>query len=351
MFESPTRLRIRRPDDWHLHLRDGDVMRLVLPATSRVFARAIVMPNLMPPVTTLDAAEAYRARILEALPAGHDFTPLMTCYLNESVSAETLEAGHASGLLTAAKLYPANATTNSQHGVKRIQDIYPLLEVMQRIGMPLLVHGEVTRGEIDIFDREKAFIDEVMTPLREHFPALKVVFEHITTAEAAQYVLEGNDNLAATLTPQHLAHNRNDMLVGGIRPHLYCLPILKRAEHQRALRAAVASGHPRFFLGTDSAPHVVAAKETSCGCAGVFNAQAALSVYAEVFEEEGALEHFAAFCSENGPRFYGLPLNEDRIELVRQPTTMPERIEGHGETLKPFKAGETLAWTVAAGRD
>ncbi|GAB3350943.1 dihydroorotase [Chromohalobacter beijerinckii] len=351
MSESPTRLRLRRPDDWHLHLRDGDVMRLVLPATSRVYGRAIVMPNLMPPITTLAAAEAYRARILEAVPAGHDFTPLMTCYLNESVSAETLEAGHASGLLTAAKLYPANATTNSQHGVKRIADIYPLLETMERIGMPLLVHGEVTRGEIDIFDREKFFIDEVMIPLRQRFPALKVVFEHITTGDAAQYVLEGDANLAATLTPQHLAHNRNDMLVGGIRPHLYCLPILKRAEHQRALRAAVASGHPRFFLGTDSAPHVVAAKETACGCAGVFNAQASLSVYAEVFEEEGALEHFAAFCSENGPRFYGLPLNDEEIELERRPWTMPERTEGHGETLKPFKAGETLAWTVNTGRD
>ncbi len=346
MTASPDTLRIRRPDDWHLHLRDGEVLETVLPYTSQTFARAIVMPNLVPPVTTIEAASAYRERILAAIPAGHDFTPLMTCYLNESVSRETLEQGHADGLFTAAKLYPANATTNSQHGVKRITDVYPLLEVMQRIGMPLLIHGEVTRGEIDIFDREKHFIDEVMTDIRRQFPELKVVFEHITTKEAAQFVLEGDEFLGATLTPQHLAQNRNDMLVGGIRPHLYCLPILKRQEHQQALRKAVASGHPRFFLGTDSAPHVTAAKETSCGCAGVFNAEAALSVYADVFEQEGALQHFEAFCSENGPRFYDLPLNEGTATLTRRPTPVAESVGEGDNTFVPYRAGESLTWSV-----
>ncbi|ODC05543.1 dihydroorotase [Terasakiispira papahanaumokuakeensis] len=347
MSATPDMLTIRRPDDWHLHLRDGEALKTVLPYTSQTFARAIIMPNLMPPITTLEMAQDYRQRILAATPEAHDFTPLMTCYLNESVTQETLKIGHADGLLTAAKLYPANATTNSQHGVKQIQDVYPLLETMQAIGMPLLIHGEVTRGEVDIFDREKYFIDEVMLDIRRQFPALKIVFEHITTKEAAQLVLEGDDYLGATLTPQHLAQNRNDMLVGGIRPHLYCLPVLKRSEHQRALRQAATSGHPRFFLGTDSAPHVAAAKECGCGCAGVFNTSAALSVYAEVFEQENALAHFEAFCSENGPNFYGLPLNEGQVTLTRTPSTMPERI-GQGEmSFVPYKAGETLSWTVS----
>ncbi|MBZ9539662.1 dihydroorotase [Modicisalibacter tunisiensis] len=346
MTESPSTLRIRRPDDWHLHLRDGDLMAAVLPYTSAVYARAIVMPNLAPPVTTLEAAEAYRRRILDVLPAGHDFTPLMTCYLNESVTAQTLEEGHARGLLTAAKLYPANATTNSAHGVRDVKAIYPLFETMQRIGMPLLIHGEVTDAAVDIFDREKVFIDTVMEDIRRQFPALKVVFEHITTAEAARYVLEGSETLAATITPQHLAHNRNDMLVGGIRPHLYCLPILKRGSHQQALRDAVASGHPRFFLGTDSAPHLAHTKETACGCAGVFNAPHALEVYASVFEAIGALERFEAFCSENGPRFYGLPLNEGTLELERQPCTVPETLACGEAHLVPFRAGETLPWRL-----
>lgn len=346
MTANPDTLRIRRPDDWHLHLRDGDLMATVLPYTSAVYARAIVMPNLVPPVTTLEAAEAYRRRILDALPAGHDFTPLMTCYLNESVTAQTLEDGHARGLLTAAKLYPANATTNSAHGVRDVKAIYPLLEVMQRIGMPLLIHGEVTDAAVDIFDREKVFIDVVMEDIRRQFPALKVVFEHITTAEAAQYVLEGSETLAATITPQHLAHNRNDMLVGGIRPHLYCLPVLKRGTHQQALRDAVASGHPRLFLGTDSAPHLAHTKETGCGCAGVFNAPHALEVYAGVFEEIGALAHFEAFCSENGPRFYGLPLNEGHVELERRPVEVPVSIASGDERLVPFRAGETLPWRL-----
>ncbi|WP_110685173.1 dihydroorotase [Salinicola aestuarinus] len=350
MTASPDTLTIRRPDDWHLHLRDGEILPAVLPHTSAVYRRGIVMPNLAPPVTTIEAASAYRERILAALPAGHDFTPLMTCYLNESVSAETLERGHRDGVFTAAKLYPANATTNSQHGVKRISDVYPLLETMQRIGMPLLIHGEVTRDEVDIFDREKVFIDEVMIDIRRQFPQLKVVFEHITTKDAAQFVLEGDETLAATLTPQHLAQNRNDMLVGGIRPHLYCLPILKRQAHQRGLREAVASGHPRFFLGTDSAPHVTAAKETACGCAGVFNAEASLSVYADVFEQEGALAHFEAFCSENGPRFYGLALNEGTVTLTRQPTPVAESVGEGDNTFVPYKAGESLTWQVTKTR-
>ncbi|SDL51333.1 dihydroorotase [Modicisalibacter muralis] len=346
MTAPATSLRIRRPDDWHLHLRDGELMARVLPYTSARYGRAIVMPNLAPPVTTVVAARAYRERIVAALPAGHDFTPLMTCYLSESVTADELERGYNDGVFTAAKLYPANATTNSAHGIRDVQAIYPLFEAMQRIGMPLLIHGEVTHGHVDVFDREKVFIDEVMEDIRRQFPELKVVFEHITTREAAQYVSEGNEFLAATITPQHLAHNRNDMLVGGIRPHLYCLPILKRNVHQQALREAIASGHSRFFLGTDSAPHVASTKETSCGCAGVFNAPTALEVYATVFEEEAALEHFEAFCSLNGPAFYGLAPNAEFIELVREPVTVPESIGDGERRLVPFRAGETLTWSV-----
>ena len=349
MTASATTLRLRRPDDWHLHLRDGQTLAAVLPYTSALYGRAIVMPNLVPPVTTLEAARAYRERILAALPVGHAFTPLMTCYLNTSVTSAQLETGFHEGVFTAAKLYPANATTNSAQGVSDVKAIYPLLETLQRLGMPLLIHGEVTRSEIDIFDREKVFIDEVLEDIRRRFPELKTVFEHITTAEAAQYVLEGSETLGATLTPQHLAMNRNDMLVGGIRPHLYCLPILKRQEHQRALRRAVASGHPRFFLGTDSAPHLASAKETSCGCAGVFNAPSALEAYAEVFEQEEALEHFEAFCSLNGPRFYGLEPNTDTIELVREPRDVPATLPCGDEHLVPFRAGERLAWTVKGG--
>ncbi|MGC3874470.1 dihydroorotase [Halomonas sp. GXIMD04776] len=343
---TATTLRIRRPDDWHLHLRDGEAMATVLPYTSALYGRAIIMPNLATPVTTVAAARAYRERIVAALPTGHEFTPLMTCYLSDSVTSQDLEEGFAEGVFTAAKLYPANATTNSALGVRDVKAIYPLFETMQRLGMPLLIHGEVTHAEVDIFDREKVFIDEVMEDIRHQFPELKVVFEHITTREAAYYVLEGDDYLAATITPQHLAHNRNDMLVGGIRPHLFCLPILKRDIHQRALRQAIASGHPRFFLGTDSAPHLASAKETSCGCAGVFNAPSALETYATVFEEERALDHFEAFCSLNGPRFYGLEPNENVIELVREPHDVPETIRCGNEHFVPFQAGERLAWSV-----
>ncbi|MGP1195698.1 dihydroorotase [Serratia sp. CY52157] len=346
MTAQPQVLKIRRPDDWHIHLRDDEMLKTVVPYTSQVFGRAIVMPNLVPPVTTVAAARAYRDRILAAVPQGHNFTPLMTCYLTNSLAASELVSGFEQGVFTAAKLYPANATTNSSHGVSDVTGIYPLFEQMQKIGMPLLIHGEVTDPAVDIFDREARFIEQVMEPIRRHFPELKIVFEHITTKEAAQYVQAGNRFLGATITPQHLMFNRNHMLVGGIRPHLFCLPILKRNVHQQALRQAVASGSDRFFLGTDSAPHLKHRKESSCGCAGCFNAPNAIPAYAAVFEQLGALEHFEAFCSLNGPRFYGLPLNEDFIELQRVPTTQPEEIALGNESVIPFLAGETLNWSL-----
>ncbi|WP_313481874.1 dihydroorotase [Atlantibacter hermannii] len=346
MTVSPQVLTIRRPDDWHVHLRDGEMLNIVVPYTSETYARAIVMPNLAPPVTTVEAARAYRQRILDAVPAGHVFEPLMTCYLTDTLDASELERGFNEGVFTAAKLYPANATTNSSHGVTHIDAIMPVLERMEKIGMPLLVHGEVTHAEIDIFDREARFIDSVMEPLRQRLPGLKVVFEHITTRDAAQYVREGNSLLAATITPQHLMFNRNHMLVGGVRPHLYCLPILKRSVHQQALRELVASGCERVFLGTDSAPHARHKKETSCGCAGCFNAPSALGAYATVFEEMNALAHFEAFCSLNGPRFYGLPVNEQHITLIKQDEAIIESIALSDDTLIPFLAGETVRWTV-----
>ncbi|WP_312737900.1 dihydroorotase [Atlantibacter hermannii] len=346
MTVSPQVLTIRRPDDWHVHLRDGEMLNIVVPYTSETYARAIVMPNLAPPVTTVEAARAYRQRILDAVPAGHVFEPLMTCYLTDTLDASELERGFNEGVFTAAKLYPANATTNSSHGVTHIDAIMPVLERMEKIGMPLLVHGEVTHAEIDIFDREARFIDSVMEPLRQRLPGLKVVFEHITTRDAAQYVREGNSLLAATITPQHLMFNRNHMLVGGVRPHLYCLPILKRSVHQQALRELVASGCERVFLGTDSAPHARHKKETSCGCAGCFNAPSALGAYATVFDEMDALAHFEAFCSLNGPRFYGLPVNEQHITLIKQDEAIVESIALSDDTLIPFLAGETVRWTV-----
>ena len=348
MTATPQVLKIRRPDDWHIHLRDDQMLSTVLPFTSEVFGRAIVMPNLSPPVTTVAAAIAYRERIMAALPVGHNFTPLMTCYLTDSLDPEEIARGFEQGVFTAAKLYPANATTNSQHGVSDTKMIYPVLERMQKIGMPLLIHGEVTHNHVDIFDREARFIDEVMDPVRRQFPELKIVFEHITTKEAAQYVLSGNQYLGATITPQHLMFNRNHMLVGGVRPHLFCLPILKRNVHQEALREVIASGADRFFLGTDSAPHTKDRKESSCGCAGCFNAPLALSAYATVFEEMNALQHFEAFCSLNGPRFYGLPLNEDFIELTRTSVTQPEDIALGNESVVPFLAGQTLNWKVTS---
>ncbi|MCS4603472.1 dihydroorotase [Enterobacter kobei] len=346
MTAQPQVLKIRRPDDWHIHLRDGDMLKTVVPYTSEIYGRAIVMPNLVPPVTTVDAAIAYRQCILDAVPAGHNFTPLMTCYLTDSLDPDEVERGFNEGVFTAAKLYPANATTNSSHGVTSIDAIMPVLERMQKLGMPLLVHGEVTHAEIDIFDREARFIETVMEPLRQRLPALKVVFEHITTKDAAEYVRDGNELIAATITPQHLMFNRNHMLVGGVRPHLYCLPILKRNVHQQALRELVASGFSRAFLGTDSAPHARHRKEASCGCAGCFNAPTALASYATVFEEMDALEHFEAFCSLNGPRFYGLPVNDTFIELERKASQVEASIALTDDTLIPFLAGETVNWTV-----
>ncbi|EKN3946232.1 TPA: dihydroorotase [Yersinia enterocolitica] len=348
MTAQPQTLKIRRPDDWHIHLRDDEMLSTVLPYTSEVFARAIVMPNLTPPITTVTSAIAYRERILAAIPAGHKFTPLMTCYLTNTLDVNELTLGFEQGVFTAAKLYPANATTNSTHGVSDIPAIYPLFEQMQKIGMPLLIHGEVTDAAVDIFDREARFIDQILEPIRRQFPELKIVFEHITTKDAADYVLAGNRFLGATVTPQHLMFNRNHMLVGGIRPHLFCLPILKRSTHQEALRQAVASGSERFFLGTDSAPHAKHRKESSCGCAGVFNAPSALPAYASVFEEMNALQHFEAFCSLNGPRFYGLPVNEDFVELVRVPFQQPEEISLGNESIIPFLAGQSINWSVKA---
>lgn len=346
MTTESTVLKIRRPDDWHLHLRDDRVLSTVLPYTSRHFGRAIVMPNLTPPITSIASAQAYRERILAAVPQGDDFQPLMTCYLTDTLDAQEVINGFHQGVFTAAKLYPANATTNSSHGVTNVANIYPILEQMEKVGMPLLIHGEVTDPAIDIFDREARFIESIMEPLRKRFPGLKIVFEHITTKEAAQYVLAGDRYLGATVTPQHLMFNRNHMLVGGVRPHLYCLPILKRNIHQQALREAVASGCDRFFLGTDSAPHTKHKKESSCGCAGVFNAQAALSAYATVFEELNALDKLEAFCSLNGPAFYGLPVNESWIELHKAPVTFPEEIGSGEEAFVPFLAGQTLTWQV-----
>lgn len=345
MVESLT---IRSPDDWHLHFRDGATMRAVVPHTARQFARAIVMPNLAPPVTTAALAAAYRDRIRAAVPEGFDFTPLMTAYLTDESDAGDLAGGFADGVLTAAKLYPAGATTNSAHGVTDIGKIMGVLERMAAMGMPLCVHGEVTDPEIDIFDREAVYIERVLEPLTRRLPELKVVFEHVTTREAVDFVEASGPNIGATITPQHLHINRNAMLVGGIRPHLFCLPVVKREEHRLALRRAAASGSAKYFLGTDSAPHHRHTKETACGCAGIFNAPYALESYVTVFDEEGALDRFEAFASENGPRFYGLPLNEGTVTLEKAETLVPSEIDGGEAAIVPFHAGETLGWRVRA---
>jgi dihydroorotase len=338
---------IRRPDDWHVHLRDGAMMAAVLPCTARQFARAIVMPNLVPPVTTVAAALAYRKRIIAALPAGVNFTPLMTAYLTDTSDPDEIARGHREGVFAAVKLYPAHATTNSAHGVTAIDRVMAVLERMAETGMPLLVHGEVTDPEVDVFDREAVFIDRMLDPLRRRLPELRVVLEHITTAEAAAYVEAGGTDLAATITAHHLIINRNAIFQGGIRPHLYCLPIAKRETHRLALRRAATSGDPHFFLGTDSAPHAIPTKETDCGCAGIFTAATALELYAEVFDEEGALDRLEAFASLNGPAFYRLPVNDTRVTLRREPTMTAARI-GEGDlALKPFRAGETLRWRLA----
>jgi len=335
---------IRRPDDWHVHLRDGEMLRAVAGYTARQFARAIVMPNLTPPVVTVAAAEAYRARIVEALPAGTDFTPLMTCYLTDGADAGEIARGYEQGVFAACKLYPAHATTNSAHGVTDIRKLGDVLETMQRIGMPLLIHGEVTDAHVDIFDREAVFIDRILAPLVRNYPALKIVLEHITTSEAVDFVEASGAQIAATITPQHCIINRNAIFDGGIRPHAYCLPVAKREQHRLAVRKAAVSGSPKFFLGTDSAPHTIGRKETACGCAGIFNAPFALESYAQVFDEEGALERLEGFASEHGPNFYGLPLNEGTVTLNREAVTVPAKITEGGIELVPFHSGETVQW-------
>lgn len=342
----PQTLTIRRPDDWHVHLRDGDMLRDVASYTARQFARAIVMPNLVPPVTEVTAADAYRSRIIAALPADRDFLPLMTCYLTDHADPAVLAHGFEAGIWAAAKLYPAHATTNAASGVTDVTTLAPALEAMQRIGMPLLVHGEVTDPEIDIFDREAVFIERTLSGLTRDFPALRIVLEHITTAEGVAFVESAGPNVAATITPHHLMINRNAMFAGGIRPHAYCLPVAKREHHRLALRRAASSGAACFFLGTDSAPHAAARKEGACGCAGIFNAPHALEAYATVFEEEGALDRLEAFASENGPRFYGLPLNAGQVTLERVPVTVPETIRAAGTSVVPFQAGQTLRWRL-----
>lgn len=340
------RLILRRPDDWHVHLRDGAMLETVVNYTARQFARAIVMPNLAQPITSVAAGEAYRKRIIAATAKGFDFTPLMTCYLTDTIDAAEVERGHATGVFTACKLYPANATTNSSFGVTDVANIYPVLEIMQRIGMPLLVHGEVTDSDVDIFDREAVFIERVLSPVIKDFSELKVVFEHITTSNAVDFVNAGSANIAATVTPHHLHFNRNAMFEGGIRPHNYCLPVAKREQHRLALRRAATSGSSQFFLGTDSAPHTTNAKETACGCAGIFNAPFALESYAAVFEEEGALDKLEAFASEHGPRFYGLPLNEGAITLERKEQPIPESLDCMDTQIVPFHGGQMLSWSI-----
>jgi dihydroorotase len=339
-------LTLRRPDDWHVHLRDGELLRTVLPYTVHRFARAVVMPNLAPPITTVAAAIAYRDRIRGALPAGAKFVPLMTAYLTDDTDAGELMRGHGEGVFTAAKLYPAKATTNAAAGVTDVVRLYPIFERMADLGMPLLIHGEVTDSSVDVFDREAVFIERVLAPLVARLPELKVVLEHVTTKQAVDFVHGASPNLAATITAHHLVINRNALFEGGLRPHMYCLPVAKREPHRLALRRAATSGHAKFFLGSDTAPHLVADKERDCGCAGIFSAPVALEVYATVFAEEGALEHFEAFASLNGPRFYGLPVNEERVTLRSQAWTAPVKIASGSGTLIPFLGGSTIAWRI-----
>jgi dihydroorotase len=340
-------LTLRQPDDWHLHLRDGDALRAVLPHTAAQFARAIVMPNLGPPVTTTALARAYRERILSALPAGSAFIPLMTLYLTDLTDPAEIAVAKASGIVHGCKLYPAGATTNSDSGVTDIRRIDAVLEAMATAGMPLLVHGEVTHPDVDVFDREARFIDEVLAPLRSRLPGLRIVFEHVTTGAAVEFVRSQAQRVAATLTPQHLAMNRNALFTGGIRPHHYCLPVLKRERDRVALLEAVIAGDPRFFLGTDSAPHARNTKETACGCAGIYSAHAALEFYAEIFDQAGALPRLEAFASEFGPRFYGLPLNEARVQLKRESWQVPADFPFGADRLVPLRAGEALGWRFA----
>lgn len=336
-----------RPDDWHLHVRDGDAMRAVLPHTAERFGRALIMPNLRPPVTTTAQALAYRQRIIDALPNGSAFQPLMSLYLTDNTAPAEIERAAGTGMIVAAKLYPAGATTNSDAGVTAVERIYPVLERMSEAGMVLCVHGEVTDGEVDIFDREHVFIDRVLAPLAQRFPALRIVFEHITTAAAAEFVAAGGHHVAATITAHHLLLNRNAIFAGGIRPHHYCLPVLKRETHRQALVAAATSGSERFFLGTDSAPHARAAKEAACGCAGCYTAHAGIELYAEAFDQVGALFRLEAFASLNGPAFYRLPVNADRITLVRAEWAVPEAYPYlPDDPLVPLRAGGAMAWRL-----
>ena len=340
-------LTLTRPDDWHLHVRDGAALQTVVPHTARQFGRAIIMPNLKPPVTAAAQAVAYRDRIRAAVPAGVDFEPLMTLYLTDNLAPDEIARAREAGVV-ALKLYPAGATTNSDAGVTDIRKTYPTLEAMQRHGLKLLVHGEVTDAEIDLFDREAVFIDQQLIPLRRDFPALKIVMEHITTREAAQYVAQADENLAATVTAHHLLYNRNALFKGGVRPHYYCLPVLKREVHRQALVDAVTSGSPKFFLGTDSAPHPAHLKEHASGCAGCYTAHAALELYAEAFDQAGALDKLEAFASFHGPDFYGLPRNRGQVTLRREAWTPPESFPFGEASLKPLRSGETLPWRQVA---
>tara|TARA_B100002051_G_scaffold259610_1_gene279314 strand:+ start:95 stop:1135 length:1041 start_codon:yes stop_codon:yes gene_type:complete len=340
---------IRRPDDWHVHFRDGAMLQSAVPFTARQFRRAIVMPNLVPPVTTVDAARAYRDRINMAVPDGIDFQPLMTAYLTDTIDAGELARGAEEGVFTAVKLYPAGATTNSDSGVTDLKQVTAVLECMQAIGLPLLLHGEVTDPEVDIFDREARFIEQKLIGLRADFPELKVVFEHATTKDAVDYVLSQDSHMGCTITAHHLVINRTDIFKGGIRPHLYCLPIAKREVHRQALRAAATSGDKRFFLGTDTAPHPVHEKESDCGCAGIFSAPTAMQVYTQVFDEAGALDKLEAFASINGPGFYGLAANEGTVTLVRDVVEVPERVEtAEGEIVMVFRPDAGLNWRIMA---
>ena len=349
MTTTLNKLTIKRPDDWHLHLRDGSTLSAVVPFTAAHYGRAIVMPNLTPPVQTIAEAIAYRERILAALPANAEFTPLMTCYLTDNTDPDVIETGFKQGVFAAVKLYPARATTNSEFGVTSWNNIRNVLARMEKIGMPLLVHGEEADPDIDIFDREGAFIDRVLSDwMTRDYPELKIVLEHITTKVGADFVQQAGSNIGATVTPHHLVINRNDILAGGIRPHLYCLPIAKREKHRKALRDAVASGNQSFFLGTDSAPHPINAKEADCGCAGIFNVPNAIEIYANVFEEMDALEYFEAFASLNGPNFYGLEANSSTLTLERSPQTVMADIDiaDGNDTIRPFLSGENINWSV-----
>ena len=341
------RLVIRRPDDWHVHVRDGEMLAAVVGYTARQFGRAIVMPNLSPPITTVQQAQSYRKRILSALPEDTSFEPLLTAYLTDTILAAEIAGGFEQGVFTACKLYPAHATTNSDHGVTSIAVIKDVLETMQRVDMPLLIHGEVTSPRVDVFDREAVFIETVLQPLRRDFPELRIVLEHITTKDSVDFVLGEGPKLAATITPHHLEINRNAMFDGGLRPHMYCLPTAKREHHRLALRAAATSGNPKFFLGTDSAPHTIAAKESDCGCAGIFNAPFALEAYAKVFAEENALDKLEGFASEYGPTFYRLPVNDSKVVLEQHSIEVPEVLHAREEVLRPFHAGAKLPWQFA----